>query len=566
MRPGYILIVAAPSPDAKAHAAAAAECARQKTGMRRLPLSGGSLLVHPALTCLPLPDGFVLGTLHDGGKPAGASAGEEAVRTAAGNRWGDAVVIETASERVRVTRSPFGTLPCYYARAGTLVVAASDAALLLRAGVPRPSIDPVALCGFLTADQYRDERTLLAGISELLPGQALTIGDGHISTSMIWSPWPWTAPVPADADAAPRLRETVDTVTAALAKPFRHVLVGLSGGLDSSIVAGSLARSGTVLSCLNLFTDDARGDERDYARLVAAAAKAVLHERRESPERVDLDHSAAAHLPRPVARAFAQSGDDHHRALAARFGIDAFCGGGGGDNVFAYIPTAAPIADRLLLHGPGPGAFRTAADLALMTRSSVAGALLKGVRRALRPAAYRWPLDAMFLQAEAFAEMAQEFTHPWLTPPAGIPPGKALHVALIMQFANHVDGFDRETVAPRLLPLLTQPVVELCLGIPSWRWCEGGRNRAVARRAFADLPAAVLARTEKGTPGRLLRAVYEMRTQAILAMLEDGILARHGLIDMAAIAAVSARPRLASDRAVFRIMRFVDIEAWARHW
>ena len=52
-------------------------------------------------------------------------------------------------------------------------------------------------------------------------------------------------------------------------------------------------------------------------------------------------------------------------------------------------------------------------------------------------------------------------------------------------------------------PLVSQPVVEACLSVPSWAWREGGRDRALVRRAFAGtLPAAVSTARVKGTPGR----------------------------------------------------------------
>ncbi|MGK4422636.1 asparagine synthase-related protein, partial [Klebsiella pneumoniae] len=66
---------------------------------------------------------------------------------------------------------------------------------------------------------------------------------------------------------------------------------------------------------------------------------------------------------------------------------------------------------------------------------------------------------------------------------------------------SYVEGHDPQDLLPTVSPLLSQPLVETCLGVPSWLWFEGGRNRVVARRAFAgDLPADVIWRRSKGTP------------------------------------------------------------------
>ena len=45
------------------------------------------------------------------------------------------------------------------------------------------------------------------------------------------------------------------------------------------------------------------------------------------------------------------------------------CGGGaggGGDNVFCALQSAAPVADRLLTDGPGRGFFSTARAIAIL--------------------------------------------------------------------------------------------------------------------------------------------------------------------------------------------------------
>src|SRR3546814_18394533 len=60
-----------------------------------------------------------------------------------------------------------------------------------------------------------------------------------------------------------------------------------------------------------------------------------------------------------------------HSRIEATEPVTAYFSGNGGDNVFCSLNSAAPLADRLLANGPGPGAFTTARDLADLTGSGL---------------------------------------------------------------------------------------------------------------------------------------------------------------------------------------------------
>ncbi|AKM08758.1 hypothetical protein AB433_00020 [Croceicoccus naphthovorans] len=57
---------------------------------------------------------------------------------------------------------------------------------------------------------------------------------------------------------------------------------------------------------------------------------------------------------------------------------------------------------------------------------------------------------------------------------------------------------------------MSQPLLEFCLGVPTWTWVTGGQNRALARAAFADLlPRSVLDRTSKAGPDSFIRSAFD---------------------------------------------------------
>lgn len=521
--------------------------------------------------------GAICGNLH--GPDSHALGAQEACRFAfpdwqavTRDNWGDYVILEAREDGAAiVARSAMGQLPCYYIGWRGSIILTNAVPVIQALGIDL-AVDEEAILRHLLNINARTAATCLTGLMELEPGHCLqyALGTGTGARSF-WDPWRFAgrAGQLKDLAVAPaRLQQSIIEAVRKTAHGREHVLLGLSGGLDSSILAASLAKADVNFSCFTLVTPDGSGDERRYARKVADHVGKPLHEIVERCEDIDIAHSAAAHLPRPVARCFAQSGDRVQMALARELGADAYISGGGGDNSFCYMHSARPLADRLLTQGVGRGAWTTARDIALLTDSSQWQVMIAGARRAIkRPRDYRWPLGYAFLSARARFLDTALLHHHWMNAPMGELPGKAQHIAWILGVLNHIEGFERERTRPTLWPLLSQPVVELCLSIPTWAWQAGGQNRIIARQAFADLlPPEIIDRRSKGSPDSFVIQLFRDRRQEIGRFLCDGWLAAHGMIDVDAIAARCAQEGIDKDMSAWDLFRLVDAEAWVRAW
>src|SRR3546814_7101618 len=87
-------------------------------------------------------------------------------------------------------------------------------------------------------------------------------------------------------------------------------------------------------------------------------------------------------------------------------------------------------------------------------------------------------------------------------------------------------------------PLVSQPIVEACLSVPSWEACRGGSDRSFARRSFArDLPASVIERRVKGGPDQFALQILRTQLPTIRARLLEGVLVRNHVADKSAIEA-----------------------------
>src|SRR3546814_15106452 len=98
------------------------------------------------------------------------------------------------------------------------------------------------------------------------------------------------------AERSDRLGQILRDTHATWAACYPHSLVGLSGGLDSSIVAVCLAEASQRLECLTAVTSDPVGDERLYARLVCEQIGAQLFECEYVSDAIDLEDRKSTRL------------------------------------------------------------------------------------------------------------------------------------------------------------------------------------------------------------------------------------------------------------------------------
>lgn len=480
------------------------------------------------------------------------------VETAAAESWwGSFVAISQDKRRcIRAWRDPSGAVSCYYLQHDDALIFGSEARAVLTAARKRAVIDRESLGLALRFPDLRSERTSLEGLRELLPGQMCSIGpDGAISLSASWIKPRWRSLTRTGSEAVSR---AVQGGVAYALRGSSNPLVQLSGGLDSAIVAAAARGVGGELAAVNLITPGPEGDERRFAREIAAHLGIPLHEREMRVEAVDILETRAAFLPRPTHRVFAQSMDATVQQAAADLGHDAILTGGGGDSVFAYLLAGSATADplsRLDLRG----ALSTALDEAAIEQVSCWRVVRLALAQVLQPA--RWHETASHLSPEILSLPRPD--HPWLVAARGWPPGKQAHLAALVTIQNYLDPF-RAMLVPVHFPLLHRPVMEACLGVPTEAWVSGGRNRSVAREAFAEaLPHSIIGRRSKGTYERFATQLFENNRSAARDHLLGGVLRELRIVDAFSLEAwFASQQPLRSNR----MLALIEAESWCRHW
>lgn len=469
-----------------------------------------------------------------------------------------------AKDRLRPTilRSPDGMVDAFVWRRGPVTLIGDD----IPDGMAAPAdlaVDWDGVGQVLAQPVRAGGMTPLRGVESIDPG-VCRHGDQARAMTRLWSP----AIVAREAGEPARvetLRAAVDLSICAELDGAHRVLAEISGGLDSAIVAGSLAARGRPADlAVNFWRDQAEADERVYAEAVADRAGTPLRAVRR--DLLTLSAGAFEVSARSVRPNLNGVDPDYDRLLAEAMTdvqADVLFTGHGGDVVF-YQLGAAQIAFDLLSGAPCHGdRIARIADIARRTRRSVWSLLREamtgrpGVNSPLRDAV---PDGIVTVKAEGSV-------HPWVEDLKGVAPAKRIQIMGLVNSLGVTMPTGRARVGRLAHPLLAQPVVELCLRTPVPLLSSGEGERTLARAAFVDrLPASIVHRRSKGDItaffGRSMAASADFLREHLL----DGRLVQRGLLDRDRLEAALSPEALIWRDTYGTLLVAATVEAWVRHW
>jgi asparagine synthase (glutamine-hydrolysing) len=493
--------------------------------------------------------------------------------------WGRYVAFlhEAQARATWVVRDPTGGLPCYLVRCRGVDIYFSwvdDIATLLDAPLEVNWAYLVASVCFL---REHSQGTALREVTQVLAGECVETRAGVAKRLFYWDPLQVanTETIENLATAVTAMRQCVRDVIHAWASCYNHVLMSLSGGLDSSIVLACLqdAPSRPQVTCFHYYPVGADLDERSYARAAAAKAGLELLERPRDPS-FSLQPLLSVHrAPEPTNYPYFLEHSRLEAQLAAERGATTVVIGYGGDQLFYQDRAEWAPGDFLHRRGLRPGVLRVALDAAQMDQISIwrvlaqaiSGYLIHQRWSPLLEAGRMRPLLVPAVIAEAKRSAA--FLHPLLRHPRGAPSGKLWHAHQVSQPFDFYDPFGREGDAERISPLFSQPILELCLRIPTYVLTHGGWDRAVARRAFYDdLPPAIRNRRNKGGIEEHLRCTLEHNRPFLREVLLDGALVRQGIVDRGRLAEVLSGSATRIAAGAGEVLEYAGIESWLRRW
>jgi asparagine synthase (glutamine-hydrolysing) len=243
------------------------------------------------------------------------------------------------TDRLVLSRDPFGIKPLYYIETGETFAFASEAQALVRAGLAAPNVDTVKARELLQLQFTTGDGLPVAGIKRVLPGETLVIRAGRIIERYR------IAALPPAGHRALEPRAAINELMAVLEDSVEmhqraDVPYGmfLSGGIDSSALLAMMDKlNDKPVQAFTVGFGGAGGvpDERDHARAVAKAAHAEHTEIQFGEDDFwSLAPKVAAALDDPVAD-YAALPTFKLAETVKQAGLKVILSGEGGDEMFA---------------------------------------------------------------------------------------------------------------------------------------------------------------------------------------------------------------------------------------
>ncbi len=477
------------------------------------------------------------------------------------------------------SRDRFGIKPLYWAALPEGVAFASEIKALRVAGAGRaPDWERVSTWLVGRADEHPPAagRTFFAGIHEVPAASAFEIGrDGRRRE---WTYWSLDGIERRERpDAAEEFGALLDDAVRLQAQADVAVGVSLSGGLDSTLLACSLARVlDAPLDAFCYMSEE--HDERAYIDATLRQTGARLNVVDVEPRRLlaTLDGLLAAH-DEPVHTLTAAIGSEIMRTARAH-GIKVMLSGQGADEVLAgYSSYFDEYWVGLAVAGDPRWEDEVRAWSA--AHGGDAAALLAHIRRRSRRVRLR-PAVPGYGGASRWWRRHRAGRHPWYRdavrralPPAGAERGYGLTAALRASVTCdplplYLRLEDRNSMAHGLearVPYLDHRVVECAFSLPEGWLLRGPWNKYVLREAMLGrAPEIVHRRYDKVGFEHPRRSWFRHALAEPLAeMLESPTAA--DLYDVARIRADLERHRRGEIDCADDLFRFAQLERWLTH-
>lgn len=434
-----------------------------------------------------------------------------------------AVFYDAQRQVLTIARDRFGEKPLFgMDLAGGGLALASELPQLTKASGEAPRQDKWSVMRFLGDASFdTNEFSFLSGNWAFAPGcfAELELASGHssawdnISGGMtgFWSPpFPKTMD---ESDAISQLRAAMDEAVARQLVADVPVGTCLSGGLDSSIILGTVDRLRSGQSdpfiCVSAIFDesDDAGHSLSERPYVEAAIKG------KNVELIEVNPTEDEVVDRLDEIILAQGEPFPGTSICAQFfvfeaarnaGIKVMLDGQGADELFAgYAPMAGyAMADRLAKFE-----LSFLKEFKALTKAPsdlTAGGLGRGIWRALMSERFR---RAVFKAIGRYPPKGGPIASPGLPEPFSPAPGQSRLETLILNLV-HRDSLpgllryeDRNAMhfaVETRLPFLSQAVGDLAFAIPGELKVKNGYTKYILRKAFEDrLPPEIAWRRKK---------------------------------------------------------------------
>ena len=510
---------------------------------------------------------------------------EEIVRT--GGRhlmdhyWGGYVAFLAGREGTvhHVLRDCSGKMPCYIVESGDTTIVTGNIDDLSGLNLPAFSINTRFLAGFVHNAEFAHRDCALNEVKELLAGECLELMGGRRKQFALWDPRAICRESPLEDfdEAALQVRRVMQACVDFWASKYDRIVHQLSGGLDSSAILGCLTHSvyRPQVTCVHVESSGSGESEAAFARLAADAAgfELVVQPGYSQHSGYDERIFRLPRAPKPCVTHLGIAVESELRnVIASQVRAEAIWDGQGGDHLFFQLRSAFGAVDYAFRRGIGGDFSHHVRDAARLARSSYWGILRKSLRLGLLR--FRWRPEneyhrnPTFLNSEVLpADILEYIWQPWSEESSDLPPGKRWQIGLLACLIHRHRPVPGMQYADEHHPMFSQPLIELCLRIPTYTLLRGGIDRALERAAFREcVPDSIIRRQNKGSVATAFMSKLRESLPFVRDLLLDGVLVREGIIVRSSLESYLAANRPMNPQALWPFLSCIAAEVWARKW
>ncbi len=401
-------------------------------------------------------------------------------------------LLDLPARRVILSRDRFSIKPLYYTRQGSRLYFASEIKQLLPL-LPSKQINRNAMMAFL-AQLLLDNTTatFIEGVSKI-PSKTSAIVSLDTGTMEFHQYWDYKPESVLDFDrACERFAELLaDSVRIRLRSDVKLGCL-LSGGLDSSTIAGICHQMGSDVETFSVVSDDQRYSEQKFIDVVTSRTGVRNHKLWfRSPCSLELLKTVLAHNDEPVAGFSVLAQYSIFRMIKQETDVTVLLSGQGGDEVLlGYLKFFFLHLRSLLQHGK-----------VITVAKELLASLLQGtiIRQFRLPEAKRYvswmnrrPYDgALCLGKDYIPAPIGEIHDPQARQVADI------DFYSVPALAHYED---RNSMAHGLEvrhPFLDHRLVNFLIGLPTDYKIRNGWTKYILRKSSLDLPAPIRWRKDK---------------------------------------------------------------------
>jgi asparagine synthase (glutamine-hydrolysing) len=488
-----------------------------------------------------------------------------------------------------LARDRLGEKPLvYHLEPGRLLFASELKSLVEVPGLER-RVAPQAIDEYLTYQYVPHPRTIYENFFKLPPGHLAIYRDGGLEVRPYWQPDFRVEERRPAAEYAAELRALLESSVALRLESDVPLGAFLSGGVDSTIIAGLMSRLSTSrVRTFSIGFAERDYDETSYARLAAQQFGTEHEEFQVRPDAVEILPRLAWHYDEPMADSSALP--TWYLAQLTRRHVTVALSGDGGDELFAgydryravwlaglldRLPPlrqllAARCWQRLPASGRQRSLFRRAKRFAESLGQSPARRYLEWV--STFNASRRADLYTPEFQASLPDGDPLEFLDAAMRRAAGRDQITAASLADLTTYlpCDLMTKVDIATMAHGLesrAPFLDHRVVELAARMPVACKFRHARGKWILRRAFGDLlPTAIQQRSKMGFGVPLAQWFRGPLGDFARQMLLEPRAAARGYFRRQAVETLLDEHRSTRFDHSYRLWSLLVLELWHRTW